>query len=156
MQIHLTLNDELKRVAKEEDIPMVDLVIEVAHLTGCSVRQVYHYRSGKWGMPAPLIPILCRRFKSLALLHALADSCRETTIQVPEDYELTRLVSQTVRDVLKHFEHYLDAFDSNGIDTRELEQLIESGERVIQHVHQFKEIAIADHERLSKVRCDHK
>ena len=102
MNLPQTLDAEFKRLAREEQRPMEELVEEVARLVGKSPRQIYNFRSGKWDIPSQLIPVFCKRFRSLALLQALADECRETEIEVPEHYELTCLVSKTVRDDLRH------------------------------------------------------
>jgi len=147
MNLALTLDVEFKRVAKVEKISMEDLVDECARLVKCSSRQIYNYRSGKWLLPGEMIPALCKRFGSLSLLHVLADGCRETAVEIPEQFELSRLVSQTVREDLKHYERFLGAFEDGVIEKGELEELLISGERVIQNVRQFEAIAVADFER---------
>src|SRR3989442_134915 len=70
------LDDEFKRVARIEDIPMQALIEEIAALTGCSVRQLYNYRSGKWPLPSSLIAPLCERFKSRLLFELLSEPRR--------------------------------------------------------------------------------
>lgn len=152
MNLALALDDEFKRVAKVENLSMEDLVAEVARLVECSTRQIYNYRSGKWLLPGEMIPRLCKRFGSLVLLHALEDGCRETCVEIPEQFELSRLVSQTVRDDLKHYEHFLDAFEDGVIESGELAQLRASGDRIVQNVRQFEAIAAADHERRCRLR----
>lgn len=152
MKLALTLDREFKRIAKEEQIEMVDLVVECARLIGCSPRQLYNYRSGKWPLPGDAIPALCKRFGSLALLHALADGCRETSVEVPEQFELSRLVAQTVRDDMKHYDRFLGAFEDGVVERGELDELLASGARIIQNVRQFEAIAVADYERRSRVR----
>lgn len=148
MKVPHALDAEFKRVAKEEGVPMEALVNEVAGLTGKSARQIYNFRSGKWVIPHNLFPILCKRFRSMALVNALVEECSaETEIEVPELYELTRLVSNTVRDDLKHYETFLDAFEDGVIDKAELDKLTASGERVIRNIYQFQQIAVADYER---------
>src|SRR5262245_15373075 len=67
------LDDEFKRVAREEDRPMNDLVHEIATLAGVTSRQLYNYRTGKWPIPARVIPMISRRFRSTALLTVLRD-----------------------------------------------------------------------------------
>jgi hypothetical protein len=147
MNLPHVLDDEFGRLAKEEGKPMEELVEDVARLIGKSPRQVYNFRTGKWPIPAQLIPLLCRRFRSLALLNALADGCRETQIEVPELYELACLVSQTVRDDLHHYEQFLKAFEDGVVTEREMQELRESGERVISNVYKFETIAQADFDR---------
>lgn len=139
------LDGEFRRVAQQEGIEMAELIADVAREIGCSTRQLYNYRSGKWPLPATAIPTLCRRFASYALLDALRDECHlEDEIAVPDSYDLTRLVAQTVRDDMRYYERFLNAFESDGIDFNELEELRASGERIIQNVRQFEAIAAAD------------
>ncbi|MET0626749.1 MAG: hypothetical protein ABW250_27700 [Pyrinomonadaceae bacterium] len=149
-----TLDTEFKRLAKEEDKAMDELVEEIARLVNKSSRQIYNFRCGKWDVPASLIPILCKRFRSLALLNALADECRETQIEVPETYELTCLVSKTVRDDLHHYEKFLAAFEDGVITEAEMRELRASGDRVISNVHKFESIAQADLERRMRFHAD--
>jgi hypothetical protein len=146
------LDREFARVAKSEGISMDELVKEVALLTECSTRQLYNYRSGKWGLPSDFIPVLCKRFRSLTLLHALEDECGQTPVDVPEAFDLTRLVSQTVRDDMRHYEGFLAAFEDGVIDEREMKRLCESSERVIQNVRQFLAIARTDFERRQTLK----
>lgn len=65
------LDDEFKRIARLEDVPMLDLVTQVAGSLGCSERQLYNYRSGKWPLPSSFLPALCQRFNSTLLLDVL-------------------------------------------------------------------------------------
>ncbi len=147
MQLPHVFDSEFKRVALEEGKTMEDLIDEVAALVGYSVRQVYNFRSGKWLLPAQIIPTLCKRFRSRALLDALIDECCETDITVPESFELTCLVSKTVRDDLHHYEKFLAAFEDGVISEREMAELRASGERVIGNVKKFEAIAQADLDR---------
>src|SRR5262249_9661699 len=135
------LDREFVRVAKEEDLSLSDLVGQVAQETAYSSRQIYNFREGRTELPASLVPYFCSRFKSRALIDLLSDDCEPLSVEVPELFDLARLTSGAVRETLKHYERYLDAFESNGIDARELEELEESGERVIQTVRGFHAIA---------------
>jgi transcriptional regulator with XRE-family HTH domain len=136
MNVAPTLDAEFKRVAKQEGISMESLVNEVALLAECSARQLYNYRSGKWSLPSDLYPALCKRFGSRALLHALEADCEETPEEVPESFELTQL----------------DAFADGVITRQELDELIASGDQVIQHVSHFKAIAKTDYERRQRIQ----
>src|ERR1044072_3500823 len=153
MNLPHALNEEFKRVAQAEGKSMEELVQEVAALVGYSPRQVYNFRSGKWHLPAQLIPVLCKRFCSRALLDALIDECDETRVEVPDGYELTCLVSQTVRDDLRHYEKFLSAFEDGEISEREMAELRESGERVISNVKKFESIAQADLDRRLRTQA---
>lgn len=141
------LNFEFRRVASAEDIAMETLVDEVASLAGCKPRQIYKFRSGKQAIPHTLFPILCRRFKSTIILDTLRDACSDTKVEIPDTFELTRLVTTTVRDDLRHYERFIDAFDSDGIDGNELAELETSGARIVQNTHMFLEIARRDHQQ---------
>jgi len=141
---------ELKRIAVIEDKTMEELCEEVGRLVGLEgkqQRQLYNWRSGKWPLPSNVIPILCRRFKSLALLHALEDECSDVVVDVPDCFDLTREVSRTVRKDLEAYEHYLKAFEGDGIQHHELRELRELMEDVVRNAHRFLEIAATDCER---------
>lgn len=152
MQLALTLDAEFKRVAREEQKSMDDLVTEVAALTGKCARQLYNFRSGKWDLPSSLIPLLCRRFRSRALLDALIDECRGTEVEVPDLFDLTRLISRTVGDDMRHFESYIRAFEDGIVSEQELRELRESGERLISDVRKFEAIAVEDFERRRRLQ----
>jgi hypothetical protein len=153
MQLPHVLDAEFKRVAKAEGKSMEALVEEVAALVGYRPRQIYNFRSGKWDIPSSLIPRLCNRFHSRALLDALIDECGETRVEVPDNYELTCIVSQTVRDDLRHYEKFLAAFEDSEINERELAELRESGARVISNVKKFEAIAEADCDRQQRAQA---
>lgn len=146
-QLSHTLDDEFKRIAKEEGLTLEDLVTEVASLTKKKARQIYNFRSGKSSLPSDLLPILCKRFGSLALIRTLEECCEETKVEIPDGFELGKLVSQTVRDDLRHYERFMDAFEDGVIERTELDELNRSGERVVQNVRMFLEIATADYQR---------
>ena len=152
MNLPHTLDGEFRRVAKAENISMEVLVSEASRLSECSPRQMYNYRSGKWLLPAQLIPVLCKRFRSRALLDALIDKCRHSPVEVPDSYDLTRLISQVVRQDLKHYERCLDAFESDGgIDRLELQEISDATERVIQNARQVLAIATENYERRTVI-----
>src|SRR5947209_19817010 len=108
MKVAHALDEEFKRVAKAEGKSMEDLMRAVAALVGVCVREVYNWRSGKWKFSYHHFPVLCKRFRSRAVLDALIEECGETPVDVPDPYDLTRLVSQTVREDLRYFEQFLD------------------------------------------------
>jgi len=141
------LNEEFRRVARREEVSMDELVSEVARLTGCSVRQVYNYRTGKWPFEPALIPIFCQRFRSRTLLEALISECTEAKVEVPELFDLARMVSTTVRQDLEFYEKFLEVFESDGIQPHELPRLRELMERVVHNAYQFLEIAVTDCDR---------
>jgi len=141
---------ELKRIALLEDKTMDVLCDEIANLVGLKGRehrQLYNWRSGRWALPSNVIPTLCRRFKSLALLNALKDECSDVAIEVPDGYDLTREVSQTIRKDLQAYEQFLKAFEDGRIEPLELQQLRELMEGVVRNAHHFVDIAATDCER---------
>lgn len=152
MNLPHVLDNEFRRVAKAEGKSMDALVEEIAGLTGKSVRQLYNFRSGKWDIPSQLIPVLCRRFRSRALLDALSEECGESAVEVPDPYDLTRLVSQTVRGDLRYFEQFLDAFEDGVIEKQELDRLRESSEYLILDVKKFFAMAEADYARRQRLQ----
>lgn len=152
-----TFTAELHRTATIEEKTMDELCAQIAELCGLKPnqhRQLYNWRSGKWPLPSNVIPILCRRFRSLALLHALEDECNDVAIDVPDGYDLTREVSRTVRRDLQAYERYLNAFESDGIEPHELQELRELMEDVVRNAHRFLEIAATDCDRRSQARVD--
>jgi len=149
----LTFDDELRRVAGEESKSMEELVVEIAALLGCSTRQIYNYRSGKWAPKVTKLPVLCKRFGSVVLARAIIDECQDIPMHVPEEYELARLITRTVREDMEHYGGLLAAFESEGIDKTELDELKVSGERVKRNVNQLEAIAMADYERRRQIRA---
>jgi len=133
---------------------MEELVAQVSRLIQRSVRHIYNYRTGKWAYEPAFIPLLCARFKSRALLDALVGECSEVRIEIPEKFDLTRLVSATVRQDLEFYESFLEAFESDGIQQTELPRLRELMERVVYNAHRFLEIAAADCDRRQVSRFD--
>lgn len=148
-QLARILNEEFKRIVRCDEISMEDLVLETASLIQRSARHVYNYRTGKWPFEPAFIPIFCRRFGSRALLDALANECSEVQVEIPDKFDLTRMVSVTVRQDLEFYQEYLQAFESEGIQPHELQRLRELMERVIHNAYRFLEIAVADCERRS-------
>jgi hypothetical protein len=77
-RFHEVFSREIERVASEEGIPVGDLVGEIARILGKDTRMVYHWRTGRYELPASAIPSLCRRFDSEELAVAvLAETRRE-------------------------------------------------------------------------------
>jgi hypothetical protein len=137
-------------MALHEEKTMEDLCAEIAALVGLKgkeYRQLYNWRTGKWPLPSNVIPALCRRFKSRALLHALEAECNDVVVEVPQDADITRLVSRSMRQDLGLCEQFLDAYESDGIQPRELRELRETAERTIASIYLLVEVASADCEK---------
>lgn len=146
---------ELKRIASIEDKTMESLCEEIGNLVGLKgkeQRQLYNWRSGKWPLPSNVIPMLCRRFRSRALLHALEAECADVVVEVPEAVDMTRLVSRSMRQDLALCEQFLGAYEGDGIQPRELRALQETAQRTIAEIYRLVEVAGADCERRQAVR----
>lgn len=152
MNLSLTFDDEVQRVAKAENLSIEELTEQLALLLEVKPRQIYNYRSGKWQMSPGAIPLLCKRFKSRALLHALEAACADTEEEQPDDYELTRMVAQTVRRAMGHYERFLAAFEDGVVSQAEMNELLESTERVARDLARFKAIAVEDYERRQRLQ----
>ncbi|MCP9496260.1 MAG: hypothetical protein MSG64_17590 [Pyrinomonadaceae bacterium MAG19_C2-C3] len=149
------LDDEFQRTAKAEGIALDELVAQIATLLNCRARQIYNYRCGKTPLPAESVPVLCRRFRSQALLFALVSLCDEQ-VDAPDDFDLVRLVSQQARKHLSHHERMLEAFEDGVISSAELSELENSKDRLIRGVLELHAIAVDDYRRrtkLDKERC---
>ena len=152
------LDGEFKRIAVQEDLTMEELVEEVSRLvktfrgkphddTRKCTRQVYNWRSGKWPVPSNLIPLLCRRFGSTALINALAAECSDVVVAVPEGADVPRMVSRSLKSDLALFEEFLSAHESDGFQEHELRALREKSEQAVRNIYRLVEIAGADCER---------
>lgn len=97
------LDDEFRRVAKSEDVPMLYLVKQVARALGCSERQLYNYRSGKWPIPSSYLPALCQRFNSRLLLDVLSGSIEPSEIRTAIDFDTAWALSKQL--ILRSIEH---------------------------------------------------
>lgn len=146
MSIAHTLNEEFRRVAKEEDITLEQLTEEIASATNYTTRQLYNFRSGKWPIPSELIPYFVMRFKSRAVLNALIGLCDSVPVEVPEQYNLAKLSSDAVRSTLVYYEQNLSAFDDGKISRNELNELRESGERARTMIAMFESITFTAYE----------
>ena len=137
--LHQILDDEFKRVAQQEDIPMSDLVGQVAELCSVSPRHLYNYRAGKWNIPASLIPIFCRRFQSTALLVALKGAIADGAISIPPSALRTshsapavqQLSIELLREMVNHHSKLTGAFGSSELNRADLTRLEEETERLI-------------------------
>lgn len=150
-----TLDAEMKRIAKQEDDrSMEELTEEIAQLVNRRPREIYNWRSGKWSPATQLIPILCRRFGSVALAQAVMAECTDVTVIVPEGADIPRMVSSQLRSDMALCEGFLKAYESDGVQEHELRALREMAERVNREVHQLVEVAAADCEQRSKAKAE--
>jgi len=142
-----TLDSEFHRVSREEQIRMAELVDEVAELAKITPRQLYNYRSGKWSPPASLIPVLCGRFKSRALIDSLTRDLEAAQVEVPESYDLAHLLVSSARSAFSQYERYFDLFDGSVIDLDDVEQIKLRSSEVIQSILKLNAIAEASYQR---------
>ncbi|HEY6329844.1 MAG TPA: hypothetical protein VI756_10950, partial [Blastocatellia bacterium] len=108
-------------------------------------------RSGKWPMPADLVPILCRRFRSSALIDALREEVAGADVQVPEDYDLVHMLASSLRSMLGHYERYFSVFDGGGITEEDVEQIKASSSEIITTIFKLNAIAEAACARRKKI-----
>lgn len=138
------LDDEFKRVARAEDVSMDALVSEIASLAGCTARQLYNYRSGKWPIPSSLIPTLCQRFKSRLLLDVLSIAIpREinSTIDIEDAWPLSKQLLHRALDHAETAQRILSGADFTRSDLIEFSQLSDSITRDVRRLYSFAETA---------------
>jgi len=144
------LDSEFKRIAEQEDKTMEDLTDEITHLVNRRPREFYNWRSGKWPVPSNLIPVLCRRFGSTALVSALVAECSDVIVVVPEGADVPRMVARTMKKDMTLFENFLDAHDSDGFQPHELSTLREMAQQTISDIVRLVEVAGAECDRLAE------
>lgn len=143
----LALDNELRRVAAEEDVTLDEMVNEIAALIGKTARMLYNYRSGKWDLPSSLIPVLCARFKSHTLLNALAGELKETIIEVPQGIEFSQLAIQILRQICDHHHALIEAYKTEATDLNTLSRLEEQTEQIIQRERHLFTLLEAEYEQ---------
>jgi hypothetical protein len=141
-------NQEILRVAqaenKTDEDSMKSFLDEIAALCDVKIRAVYHWRSGRHGLPSDYVPILCRRFGSNALLDEMSRLRDETSVDVPDSFDLALLASRSIREDLEGYEEFLKDFEGDGIQPGELAELHHRAARIHRNVHHLLEIAEAD------------
>ena len=142
------LSDEFKRVAKDEDVPMSELVGEVAALARVSARQIYNFRTGRWPIPARLIPVICRRFKSTALLSTLRGQTQEGTDG--KEFECSNIGERSMdllRVIVDHHAFLINRIGADSFDAADLLRLEETTERIIRGEREMVACAEISYER---------
>lgn len=84
-RLHQVFSGEIERVAGEEGIPVGELVGEIAELLGKDARTIYHWRTGRYELPASAIPALCRRFDSEELAFAILSETRREAEEIDRE-----------------------------------------------------------------------
>lgn len=142
------LEAEFQRVQKEEDVPMGELVDEVARLVGCTPRQLYNYRAGKWSLPSNLIPALCKRFKSRVLIDALVGELEGASFEMPFKGDIRALSKDIVVEGVDH--HFLIEQAVTGhLDRPAFNEIDASTERLIHRYRFLLSVIEAEYERRS-------
>ena len=140
------LDAEFRRVAKDEDITMEQLVQEVADLTNYTPRQIYNFRSGKWPIPAPLIPMLCKRFGSRLLINVLDEELKEVP-PVPLNCSIEELALNTMREVMNYHLEVITAV-KEGLDRIKLNEFNEKTDQIIRRERCLLIALEAEYERV--------
>lgn len=84
-RFHEVFSSEIERVAGDEGIPVGELVGEIAELLGKDSRMIYHWRTGRYELPASAIPVLCRRFDSEELVFAVLSETRRQAEEIDQE-----------------------------------------------------------------------
>lgn len=144
--VQLCFEAEIKRIADERQEPMADVVTGLAKLSGVEMRQIYNYRNGKTAITPERIKIFCEQFNSIALGMAWL-STFDVEQEQTELYDLSRLASQSVRNVLKAGDEFLEAFEDNHIDGHEMNKLEFAAAQIQRDTVQLLETARDHHNR---------
>jgi hypothetical protein len=152
-QLARALDSEIKRVAKDEDKTMEEIVSEVAELIGKHPRHVYNYRSGKWPLPSDKIAILCKRFGSYSLANAIKEEASNEEIPIPDQYDIGELAVEGLRRVCDYHSQLMDAFKQpGGIDKATLNILDQQLSDIVQRERLLYSIAEVEHDRAQNAR----
>ena len=117
MKLAKTLDSEVKRVSKTEGVTRRELIEELSAQTGYSTRHFYNFRDGKWPIPAPLIPVLCARFKSKALLEVLGEDVQTLA---PEPVDFDKAAVEATKEVCDLNLRMMKGLREGSIDRKEL------------------------------------
>jgi len=145
------LDDEFRRVAEDEGLAGAELVEDVCAIVGKSPRQIYNYRSGKWPLPSSLIPPLCKRFKSSALLDALAGQVKENPLPITSDIDIGHFAIRVLKEVCDLHNTIIDA-DKGDIEMSDLIGIDEAAEKVIQRERTLVALLHAKYEEMAAAR----
>lgn len=155
--LSFALDEEFKRVAKDEDKPMGDLVAEIAELLGCTERMLYNWRSGKWSLPSDYVPILCKRFGSPLLFNVLAAAMKDEGSLSLNEADLNKstireLSKDLVLAALGHHQLIEEALKNDDFSKPDLTQIEESNERVALRFRYVLSLMEAIYEQQSALR----
>lgn len=142
----LCFEAEIKRLAEERGEPIAQLISNLAKLSGVGERQIYNYRSGKSEIPIIAIQGFCEQFNSIALGIAWLSTFAVESDEM-ELYDLSRLASRTVRDVLNSGDVFLDAFEDGKVTGFELNRIELAGAKIHRDTRRLTEIARDAHRR---------
>lgn len=144
--IAMTFDMEVKRLAAETSRPIGEIMTRLSEFTGLDERQLYNYRQGKTDIPALLIPVFCKQFKSNALAMAVVSLC-EVQVDEQDAFDLARFCSGTVREMLKSGEEFMDICEDGKITGNELLAMKNTRARIIRSANKMYEVAATAHDR---------
>lgn len=145
--VALTFDAEIKRMSIEKGLEIGKVMTKLAGFTGLDERQLYNYRSGKTDIPSLLIPIFCKQFESNALAMSVIGLCDDANFEEADAFDLVKLCSSTLRDILKGGEEFMAAFDDGKIDGRELTRLKSVRATIIRNTNRLFEVASNAYQR---------
>ena len=138
--VQLCFEAEITRIAVERDEPLGALTAKLAELSGVGERQIYNYRMGKTEIAPEQIKTFCRQFDSFALGCAWF-STFGIEQDVCDEFDLSRIASRTVRNVLQAGDEFLAAFEDNKIDGHEMNRLELAGAKIHRDTNRLLETA---------------
>lgn len=143
----LCFEAEIKRLAEEREEPIAQLISDLAKLSGVGERQIYNYRSGKSEIPITAIQGFCEQFDSLGLGLAWLSTFSVGSDGIEELFDLSRLASRTIRNVLTAGDLFLEAFEDQKIDGFEIEKLKHAGARIHRDTRMLTQVAEKAYQR---------
>ncbi len=138
--VQLCFEAEIKRIAEERVESFGSVLKKLSEMSGVSERQVYNYRMGKTEISPEQIKIFCQQFDSFALGCAWF-STFGIEQDVCDEFDLSRLASRSVRNVLQAGDEFLAAFEDGKIDGHEMNRLELAGAQIHRDTNRLLETA---------------
>lgn len=144
--LQLCFEAEIRRIAEDRAETMAQIISKLAEMSGVTERQIYNYRNGKTEIQPEQIRIFCEQFGCIALAMAWI-----STFAVEQEdfdlYDLSRFASQTVRNVLKTGDKFLEAFEDGRIDGHEMNELELASAQIQRDARRMTEVARDNYNR---------
>lgn len=141
----LTLENEIKRIAKEREESIEQTISNLAELSGIGERQIYNYRNGKTDIPAGLLAVFCNQFGSNALAMTILKQCEPCNEM--DGFDVVQLANESCRQTLTAHNLFLEAFADGKIDGFENTRLKKAAAGAVACFHRLDGIAEADYQR---------